>query len=140
MHRNIDNTLTENRRRVLAPDYDGFEAFYGCPVPSELRRFYDLKERLLAGILYATVRIDNEYARFDFIQYPAPMDCTNWKKRYGRDFFQFATNTDGYPLLIRPELFESPVFADFQDYMPTPYIEELPFTLEDIVGTMSNSP
>lgn len=124
---------------MLAPDHDGFEAFYGCPVPSELRRFYDLKERLLAGVLYASARIGNEYTRFEFIQYPAPMDSTNWKARYGRDFFRFATNTDGYPLLIRPELSESPVFVDFQDHMPTPDIEALPFTLEDVVGTIGYS-
>lgn len=68
------------------------------------------------------------------------MDSTNWKARYGQEFFRFATNTDGYPLLIRPGLSESPVFADFQDHMPTPDIEALPFTLEDVVGTIGHSP
>src|SRR5262245_29450526 len=115
--------VNEYRRRLLAPDFDGFEAYFGCAVPPELRQFYELGERLLGGVLYATVRNAEGSVLVDLIQYAAPLNSDNWTRRYGREYFQFATNTDGYPLLIKPSSISSPVFADWGDRQPSPDIE-----------------
>lgn len=135
----IEGLKAEFRRKVLAPDFGGFEAYYGCPVPPELRQFYGLGERLLAGVLYATCRADTSPARFDLIQYPEPMNAETWAGRYGREFYRFATNTDGYPLLVKPALARSPVFADWGYARPIPDIEELEFTLAEVVGTLGSN-
>jgi hypothetical protein len=79
----IDTLVAESRRKLLTPDFDGFEMYYGCPVPPELRQFYDLKERLLAGVLYATCATSSGPVRFDLIQYAEPMNRENWSRRCG---------------------------------------------------------
>jgi hypothetical protein len=136
----IDTLVAESRRKLLTPDFDGFEMYYGCPVPPELRQFYDLKERLLAGVLYATCATSSGPVRFDLIQYAEPMNRENWSRRCGREFFRFATNTDGYGLLIKPALARSPVFADWGDGRPASDIEELDFTLGGVVATLGSDP
>jgi hypothetical protein len=140
MNPNITSSVSEYRRQLLAPDFDGFEAYFGCPALPELRQFYELKERLLAGVLYATINTEEGIVRFDLIQCAQPMTHMNWTARYGREFFRFATNTDGYPLLIKPALSRSPVFADWGNGQTTPDIEQLGFTLSEIVGSLSNDP
>jgi hypothetical protein len=131
--------VNEYHRQLLAPDFDGFEAYFGCPVSPELRQFYDLGERLLAGVLSAAIRTDGGTVRFDLIQYAQPMTRSNWTCRYGTEYFRFAVDTDGYPLLIKPTLARSPVFADWADCRPAPDIEALAFTLWEIVGTLGAS-
>ena len=140
MRGKIDTLVAESRRKLLAPDFDGFEAYYGCAVPPELRQFYALKERLLAGVLYATRATSTGPVRFDLIQYAEPINGENWAGRYGREYFRFATNTDGYGLLINPALARSPVFADWGDGRPIPDIEELGFTLAEVVATLGSDP
>jgi hypothetical protein len=137
MNPNVTPWVTEYHRQLLAPDFDGFEAYFGYPTLPELRQFYELRERLLAGVLYATIRRDEGTVRIDLIQYAQPMNLKNWTDRYGREFFRFATSTDGYPLLIKPALSRSPVFADWSDGLPVPDIEQLDFALWEIVGTLS---
>ena len=107
-------------------------------MPLELRQFYNLKERLLDGALYVTLVNDVVPVRFDMIQYAEPMDCDNWS-RYGREFFRFATNTDGYGLLINPALARSPVYQDYSDVSNLD-IEALHFTLAEVVSTLSSTP
>jgi hypothetical protein len=141
----IETLIDEFRRRLLTPDFDGFEAHYGCSVPSELRQFYDLKERLLAGVLYATHARNTGTVRYALIQYAEPMDRANWADRnwadrYGREFFRFATDVDGYGLLSNPVLAQSPVLADWGDGRLDRDIEALDFTLADIVATLGSDP
>ena len=139
MHSHSNPSVNEYHQQLLAPDFDGFEAYFGCPAPPELRQFYALKERLLIGVLYATITTEEGSVRFDLIQNAKPMTRMNWIERYGREFFQFATDTDGYALLIKPALSRSPVFADWGVSQPVPDIEQLDFALWEIVGTLSGS-
>jgi hypothetical protein len=95
---------------------------------------------LLVGVLYATCETNDGPVRFGLIQYAEPMNRDNWTCRYGQEFFRFATNTDGYGLLIKPALPQSPVFADWGDGRPIPDIEELEFTLAEVVATLGSDP
>lgn len=136
MHPDSNSQAIEYRRQLLSPDFDGFESYFGCPVPPELRQFYELKERLLAGPLYATIRAGDRTVRYDLIQYALPMTSSNWTSCYGTEYFPFAVDVDGFSLLIKPALARSPVFVDSSLQQTTPDVDSPGFTLWEIVDSL----
>jgi hypothetical protein len=122
---------------MLHPDWDGFRRFYGCEPPESLIGIYEKGEWLFSGPFMVNYRFEENISEIEFVQYFMPINENTWGGKYGKEYFQFAVNVDGYPLLINPDKNNSVIYTDWEtDNMID--IEEIRIKLKELVETIKN--
>jgi hypothetical protein len=122
---------------MLHPDWDGFRKFYGCEPPESLMGIYEKGVWLFSGPFMVDYKYEGKISEIEFIQYFMPINENTWDGKYGKEYFQFAVNVDGYPLLINPDKNNSVIYTDWEtDNMID--IEEIRIKLKELVETIKN--